>query len=201
MFLSLEPEAIVASYPLCPFGYQAGAGAGLMPTHLGRDVSPPLSCIRSWLWSLCSPHAGRAWSQRELHCVSYPHALFPPAHSLPYPLSAPRSSGGCTPASHNAWHIASDPSWPPHPGSLEGRDCGPHPELAVTHSLSRGVGMSKLEGPWELSQPSPLVCRQETSPQGLRSLPGLAVPWADPGLELGAPEAHRTLPSSCLRQP
>lgn len=110
---------------------------------------------------------GRARSQRESHCVSSPHVLFPPAHSLPSLLPARQSSGGYAPGSHKAWHPASDPSQPPHPGSLEGRDYRPHPELATTHLLSQGFGMSELEGPWEFSQPSPLVHGQGTGPQSL----------------------------------
>lgn len=96
----------------------------------------------------------RAWSQRESHCIPYPHALFPLAHNLLNPLPACQPPGGWAPGSHKAGHPASDPSQPPHPGSLEGRDYEPHPELAITHSLSQGFGMSELEGPWEFSQPT-----------------------------------------------
>lgn len=156
----------MASRWLCPFSCQAGwslgAGTGFLPLSLGGDGSPPLPCMRPWLGLRAARMPGRAQSQRESHCVSYPHVLFPPAHSLPFLLPARRSAAGCAPGSHKAWHPASDPSQPPRPGSLEGRDDGPHPELAATHLLSQGFGMSKLEGPWEFSQLIPWVHRRGT---------------------------------------
>lgn len=46
------------------------------PPTLGGNVSPPLPCMRSWLWSVCSPHAGRAGSQGN--CIVFPtHMLYP----------------------------------------------------------------------------------------------------------------------------
>lgn len=160
------------------------------PPSLGGDVSLPLSCMRSRLGSACSPHAGRARSQRELHCLSDPRALFPPAHSFPYPLPTHRSAGGCAPGAHKAWHPASDPSWPPRPGSVEGREYGLHPELALLILFHRvwNVQTGRALGVWPAQ---PLVHRQETGPQGLPSLSSLALPWADPGLEFKAPGAHR----------
>lgn len=144
-------EGTVAFYWLCSFGCQARAGAGFLPIQPGSGDLPTPALHALQLGSACSPHAGRAQSQRESHCVSNAHALFPPAHSLPHPLPARRSSGGCAPGAHKAWHPASDPSWPPFPGSVEGRDYRPRPGLAVAHCLSRGSGISKLKGPWKFS--------------------------------------------------
>lgn len=78
----------MASRWLCPFSCQAGwslgAGTGFLPLSLGGDGSPPLPCMRPWLGLRAARMPGRAQSQRESHCVSYPHVLFPPAHSLPF---------------------------------------------------------------------------------------------------------------------
>lgn len=133
---------------------------------------------------------GRAQSQGESHCVSCPRALFPhPTPPTASSLLSLLSLSGCSPGSHKAWRPASDPflaSLPKVPGGQ--RDYGPHPELAVTHALSLGFGMSKLEGklegPWECSQRSPLytdgsqVCKSEIS---FRLSDALGSPGLEPG--------------------
>lgn len=126
------------------------------------------------------------------------YSLQPTAFPTRYLPAVP---GGCSLGSHKARHPASDPflaSPPRVPGGQ--RDYRPHPELAITHPLSQGSGMSELEGPWEFSQPNPLVHGQETGPRGCWSLPGLGAPGTDPGSELSAPEVHGAPPSFHLRQ-
>lgn len=189
----------MASYGFCPFGCHAGAGAGFLPTHLGRERLPA-PALHALVALVCvQPACREGWEPRELHCVSYPHALSPPTHSLPYPLPARRSSGGWAPASHKAWHLANDPSWPPTQGLWRAEIMGPtqhwpllilFPEVLECLSW-KGPGSSASTAPW---------CTDRRRAQGLQSLPGLAVPWADTGLELGAPEAHRAPSGSHLRQ-
>lgn len=169
------------------------------PPTLGGSVSPPLPCMRSWLWSVRSPHAGRAGSQREWHCVSYPHALSPLTHNLPKPLPACRSSvAALQPHTRPGPLPVTRPGLPPR---VSGGQRLWAPPSTGHYSLSSTKFWNVRAGrPWEFSQPGPLVHRQETSPHGLRSLPGRAVPWADTGQQLGAPAAHGAPSSSHLRQ-
>lgn len=158
---SLDPGGTVTFHRLYLLAARLELELASCPPSLGGDVSPPGSCMRPRLGSACSPHAGDGLEPKGISLCFLLTCL------VPYPLPARPSSGGWAPGSHKAGHSASDPSQPPHPGSLEGRDYGLHPELAVTHSLSQSFGMFQLEGPWEFSQPNPLVHRQETAPQGL----------------------------------
>lgn len=173
-----------------PGRWSLGAG-GWRPARSAREGTSPHPCPACARGS--GQHAarlpGRARSQRESHCVSDPRAFFPPARSLPFLPPARRAAGGHAPGSHKAWHPASDPSQPPHPGSLEGRAYRPHPELAAPPLLSQGFGMSKLEGPWAISQPGPLVHRRETGPQNFHLFLGLATASVAPGPEPGPPKA------------
>lgn len=115
------------------------------------------ACMCLWLRSACGPHAGQGSEPRGIALCFLPTRFLPRSQQPSVPAACSASLGGCSPGSHKAWRPASDPflaSLPKVPGGQ--RDYGPHPELAVTHALSWGFGMSTLEGPWECSQPGSL---------------------------------------------
>lgn len=114
------------------------------------------ACMRLWLRSACGPHAGQGSEPRGIALCFLPTRFIPRSQQPSDPPACSPSLSGCSPGSHKAWRPASDPSLaslPKVPGGQ--KDYGPHPELAVIHALPLGFGMSKLEGPWEESQPSP----------------------------------------------
>lgn len=182
---------------LCSFGCQAGS----LPTLPGRERLPT-PALHAPAAPVCVQPAYRRGLRARGDFIVFPAHMFYSLQPTAFPTRClPAVPGGCSLGSHKARHPASDPflaSPPRVPGGQ--RDYRPHPELAITHPLSQGSGMSELEGPWEFSQPNPLVHRQETGPRGCWSLPGLGAPGTDPGSELSAPEVHGAPPSFHLRQ-
>lgn len=116
MGLSFDPERTVASYGFCPFGCHAGAGAGFLPTHLGRERLPAPS-LHALVALVCTQPACReGWEPKGMALCFLPTCFIP---SNPQPSEAAACLpvlGGCAPASHKAWPLASDPSWPPTQG-------------------------------------------------------------------------------------
>lgn len=145
------------SLALCSFSCQASR-------RLGTKLASCLLCLHAPVAQICMRPACQAGLRAKGNRIVFPaHALHSPQPAAFCPFSP--SLSGYSPGSHKAWRPASDPflaSLPKVPGGQ--RDYGPHPELAITHALSWGFGMSKLEGPWEGSQPSP-SCRWESGPQ------------------------------------
>jgi hypothetical protein len=148
----------VAILPALPFCCHTGAWElSWHPAHLARE-GPPLTpaCMRLWLGSACSLHAGQGSEPKGISLCFLPTHFIPSSLQPSVPAACPPSPGGCSPGAHKAWHPASDPflAFPPRvPGGQ--RDYEPHPELAITHAPSWGFGMSELEGLWECHQPSP----------------------------------------------
>ena len=163
MYLSLEPEGAVASYRLCPFSYQAGAGAGFMPTHLGRGRLPAPVLHALVAWVCVQPTCQEAWSQSELHCVSDPHALFPPAHSLLYPLPARRPvAAGLQPHTRPGTLPVTHPGLPT-PGLQRAEMMGPTQNWPLLILLHGVLKCPSWKGPGS-SASQPHVHTQETGP-------------------------------------
>lgn len=153
---------------MVPFTSSA-LSAARQSRRLGAKLAFRLLCLhvpmaRICIRSACGPHAGQGSEPRGIALCFLPTRFNSPQPSVP--AACLPSLSGCWPGSHKAWRPASDPflaSLPQVPGGQ--RDYGHHPELAITHALSLGFGMSKLEGPWEGSQPQPLMYRWESEPQ------------------------------------
>lgn len=174
-------------------------GWSWLPAHLaweGTSPAPVLHALAAWV--CMQPACREGLEPKGITLFIRPTCFIPSSPQLSVPAAYSPVHWWLRSSAQKAWHPASDLSWPPHPGSVEGREYGPHPELALLILFHRvwNVQAGRALG---IRPAQPLVHRQETGPQGLPPLPSLAPPWADPGLELKAPEAHRAPSSSHLR--
>lgn len=156
---SLGPEGTVAFHCLCPFSCQAGAG--FLPTPLGRGRLPAPVLHAPAAWSACRPHAGEGSEPKGISLCFLPTCFIPSSPRLSIPKPARLSSGGCAPGSHKAWHPASDPPLPCRVS--EGQRLWAPPRTGRYSFSYRVLECRSWKGSGSSASPAP-VHRQGTGP-------------------------------------
>lgn len=142
-----------------------------------EGTAPTRACMRLWPGSVCSPHASQGSEPEGLSLCFLPTCFLLPSPQPSVPTACPSSPGGRSPNSHKGWRPANDPFLASPPRVPRGqRDYRPHPELAVTHPLSQGCGMSSWKGPRSAACPASGCTDRRQSHEPLTTFPSNLVP-------------------------